>query len=247
MLSRRVLLLTLTGLAAGRTGAAPPARPLWVSGEVPPYLWRGANGPQGYAAALFQRVATEAGVDAELRFYPWARALQMLQAGLAQAALVITRTPEREDRYRWLFPVGNFRFAVVTRAADGFTSSDIAALKDRRVGSMRASVSQGMLAEAGATHVVEGKDYVELLALLRRGLVDAVIGPDSVMRRVDTAGTASELRLTLLDQHRELYAAAGAAMPDGTVQRIRVAYQHLVDSGAVAELRRRHPDAFHAD
>jgi len=247
MFSRRVLLLTLAGLAAGSTGAADAATPLWVSGEVPPYLWRGAEGPQGYAFELFQRVTEQAGIKAELRFFPWARALRMLQAGQAEAALVITRTPQREGQYRWLFPVGNFRFALVTRAADRPVSSDIAALKERRVGSMRASASQGMLAEAGVSHVVEGKDYAELLVLLRRGLVDAVIAPDSVMKNVGTAGASGDLHLTLLDQGRELYAAAGAAMPDATVRRIRVAYQHLVESGVVGQLKKRHPDAFYDD
>lgn len=244
MLPRRSLLLMLPGCLAGLPGAARAGTPLWVSGEVPPYLQQGAHGPEGYAFELFQRVLQQAGEDGELRFFPWARALRMLEAGEAQAALVITRTAEREAQFRWLFPVGNFRFAIVTRAADGAASGDIAALRTRRVGSMRGSVSRSMLAGAGVPHVVEGKDYAELLALLRRGLVDAVMGPDAVMRKLDTAGG---LRLTLLDQTRELYAAAGAAMPDAIVQRIRAAHQSLVESGVVAQLRKRHPDAFSGD
>jgi ABC-type amino acid transport substrate-binding protein len=148
MFLRRVSLSMLAGLCAAVAGTSQAATPLWVSGEVPPYLWRGVQGPQGYAYELFQRVAAEAKVDAELQFYPWARALRMLQAGQADAALVITRTPEREAHYRWLFPVGNFRFALVTRAVDGPASNDIASLKHRRVGSMRASASQGMLCRA---------------------------------------------------------------------------------------------------
>lgn len=243
MLPRRAFPLTLAGLLAGLCGTARATPPLWVSGEVPPYLWRGAKGPEGYAFEVFQRVIQQAEVAAELRFFPWARALRMLEAREAHAALVITRTPEREAQFRWLFPVGSFRFAIVTRAADGPVSSDIAALTQRRVGSMRASVSRGMLAAAGAKHVVEGKDYPELLALLQRGFVEAVIGPDTVMRTLKSEG----LRLTVLDQGHDLYAAAGAAMPDEQVQRLRAVYQHLVESGAIAQLRRRHLDAFPVD
>jgi hypothetical protein len=36
-------------------------------------------------------------------------------------------------------------------------------------------------------------------------------------------------------------------MPDATVQRIRAAYQRLVDAGAVAQLKKRYPDAFYDD
>ena len=241
MLSRRAFPPTLTSLLAGLSGSAWAGPPVWVSGEVPPYLWRGAKGPEGYAFELFQRVTRQADVGGDLHFYPWARALRMLEAREAHAALVITRTPEREALFRWLFPVGRFRFAIVTRAADGPVSGDIASLKERRVGSMRASVSRGMLAAAGAKHVVEGKDYGELVNLLQRGLVEAVIGPDAVMRSFKAT---ENLRITLLDQGHELYAAAGAAMPDEQVQKLRAAYQQLVDSGAVAVLRKRHPDIF---
>lgn len=241
MLPRRRFLPTLASLLAGLGSSAWAGSPLWVSGEVPPYLWRGAKGAEGYAFELFQRVTAQAGLTAELQFYPWARALRMLEAREAHAALVITRTPDREALFRWLFPVGRFRFAVVTRAADGPVSGDIASLKERRIGSMRASVSRSMLAAAGARHVVEGKDYGELVNLLQRGLVEAVIGPDAVMRSFKSTGG---LRITLLDQGHELYAAAGAAMPDEQVQKVRLAYQQLVDSGAVAQLRKRHPDAF---
>jgi polar amino acid transport system substrate-binding protein len=240
MLSRRTLTLTAASLLAGPVGTARAAQPLWVSGEVPPYLWRGAKGPEGYAFELFQRVTRQAGVAAELHFYPWARAFRMLQAGQAHAALVITRTPEREAQFRWLFPVGSFHFAIVTRAADGITSSDITALRPYRVASMRASVSRRMLEVAGVPHVVEGRDYADLLALLQRGVVDAVMGPDAVLRSLGSDG----LRVTLLDQRHELYAAAAAAMPDDTVQRLRAAYQQLVDSGAIAQLRKRHPGLF---
>lgn len=248
MPSRRAFLPTLTCLAAGFARSAQAGPAIWVSGEVPPYLWRGAKGPEGYAYELFQRITKQAEQGAELQFYPWARALLMLQTGQAQAALVMTRTPERENQFRWLFPVGNFRFAIATRAADGPVSGDIAALQHKRVGSMRASVSRTMLAGAGVAHVVEGKDYAELLALLQRGLVDAVVAPESVVRSLDARQGGSEpLRSTLLNQSYGLFAAAGSTMSDDAVQRLRQAYQQLVDSGFVAQLKKRHPDAFFDD
>lgn len=247
MPSRRAFLPTLACLAAGFAPAAQAGPAIWVSGEVPPYLWRGAKGPEGYAYELFLRVTRQAEQGAELQFYPWARALLMLQNGQAQAALVITRTPERENQFRWLFPVGNFRFAIATRAADGPVSGDIAALQQKRVGSMRASVSRTMLAGAGVAHVVEGKDYAELLALLQRGLVDAVVARESVVRSVDARVGGEPVRSTLLNQSHELFAAAGSTMSDDAVQRLRQAYQRLVDSGFVAQLKKRHPDVFFDD
>jgi polar amino acid transport system substrate-binding protein len=108
---------------------------------------------------------------------------------------------------------------------------------------MRASVGRNLLAAAGVNQVVEGKDFPDLFALMNRGIVDAVFGPDAIMQRF---GAGDErLRLTPLEPVQELHAAAGPAMPDDAVQRIRAAYQQLVDSGVVAQLRKRHPGIFH--
>lgn len=247
MLTRRVVPLTLASLLAGWGGTARASAAVWVSHEIPPYLWLGSRGPEGYAFQLFQRVTQEAGLPVALQFYPFARAYRMLQVGQAQAALVVTRSPDREAQFQWLFPVGRFRLAVFTRQALGPIAVDIASLKARRVGSLRASVSRSMLEAAGAPHVVEGKDYAELLALLHRGIVEAVIAPESVLRTLDTRDGVGALRVALMDEAHDLYAAAGPAVSEDVVQRIRSAYQHLVDSGVVAQLRKSHPDLSYPD
>lgn len=247
MLSRRAFPPTLASLLAGLSGSAQANSPVWVGHDIPPFLWRGAKGPEGYAFHVFQRVVKQADMGAELQIYPWARAFRMLQTGQAQAALVVTRTPEREAQYRWLFPVGRFRYAVFTRQQLGPVSGDLAALKSLRVGALRASAGHGLLAPAGVTQVVEGKDFVELLALLDRGIVDAVFGPEPVLRSVDTRAGGEGLRITAMNQAHEFYAVAGTPMNDDSIQRLRAAYQHLVDTGVVTQLRKSHPDAWFAE
>lgn len=249
MLSRRAVFLTLplTSLLAGGARTAQAAGAIWVGHDVPPYFWRDARGPTGYAFELFKRVIRQADLQAELHAYPWARAIRMLQAGQAHAAVVITRSPDREAQFRWLYPIGRFRFAVFSRPSLGPVAGDIVALKPYRVGSLRASVSRGVLESAGVPHVVEGKDYAELLALLNRGIVDVVIGPEPVLRSVDTSNGGEPLRVTQLEHGYDFYAAAGPAMSDEAVQRLRAAYQQLADTGVVAQLRRSHPEAAFTD
>lgn len=241
MLNRRTL--TLAGLLAGTGGAARAMGGVWVCHEVPPYVWQGERGVEGFAFRLYEQVARQAGLAVQLQFVPFARARRMLEAGHAEAALVFTRAPDREARFRWLFPVGRFRFAVFTLPGAGPAPSTIAQLKGLRVGSLRASVGRGWLEQAGIAGVVEGKDYAELLALLRRGIVDAVVGPEAVLRSTEARDGGVGLRVTLMDNGFDFYAAAGPAMPEATVARVRAAYQQLVDAGVVAQLRKAHPEA----
>lgn len=243
MLSRRAAYLTLASLLAGRAGLAHAESAIWVGHDIPPYLSIGAKGPDGYAFHLFQRVIRQAQLDAVLQIYPWARTWRMLQNGQAEAAFPVTRSPDRETQYRWLFPVGRFRFAAYTRYAQGPLAGELSALKALRVGALRASLGRSLLQPAGVTQVVEGKDFTELLALLDRGIVDAVIGPEPVLRTITPEAGAKRLRITTMNQGYELYAVASAAMSDDSVRRVMAAYQHLVDTGVVAQLRKTYPEA----
>ncbi len=247
MLSRRAVPLTLASLLSGLGGTARAGAAVWVGHDIPPYLSRGAKGPEGYAFQLFQRVFKQAQLEVVLHIYPWARAWRMLQVGQAEGALVVTRSPDREAQFRWLFPVGRFRFAVFTRPALGPVAGELSALKALRIGALRASVGRSLLEPAGVTQVVEGKDFVELLALLERGIVDAVLGPEPVLRAMDARPGGEGLRITPVNQGFDFYAAAGSSMSEDRVRRVVAAYQHLVDSGVVAQLRKSHPEAMFAD
>lgn len=240
---RRDFALTLASLlAAGPASSLEDEPPLWVSAEVPPFVWKGAHGPQGYAYEIHQRVCRQAGLPTALRFYPWARAMQMLQRSQAYGGLVVARSPEREASFHWLFPVGSFRFAIFTRPQDGPVTQGIEGLRNRRVGLLRASASRELLVNADPSNIVEGKDYRELLALLQRGVVDVILGPAPVVRAL-TVDSRPPLNGTLLDHGLPLYAVASPSMPADVRQRLVKAYQQLVDNGAVAQLRRRHPEA----
>jgi polar amino acid transport system substrate-binding protein len=240
MITRRALPLTLTGLLAG---AAQARAAVWVSHDVPPYVWQSQRGVDGYGFKLYEQVTRRAGLAVQLQLVPFARGLRMLEAGHAEAALVLTRSPDREARFRWLYPVGRFRLAVLTLLNAAAAPSAAAQLKGLRVGSLRASVSRSWLEQSGVSGVVEGKDYVELLAMLRRGIVDAVVGPEAVLRATEARERGEGLRVTVMDGSYDVYAAAGPAMSEAAVQRVRAAYQELAEAGVVAQLRKAHPEA----
>jgi hypothetical protein len=81
---------------------------------------------------------------------------------------------------------------------------------------LRGSASSERLAGAGITHGIEGKDSAELLALLRRGVVDTIQAPDTVLRDplARQKVPASRVHAAPLEQASHLFAAACAAMPE---------------------------------
>jgi polar amino acid transport system substrate-binding protein len=77
---RRTLLLNPLALLAGPASAEEMK---WVTAEVPPFVWQGPRGSEGYVHELFVRVHRLAGLAGELNSYAWARASCMLLGGQA--------------------------------------------------------------------------------------------------------------------------------------------------------------------
>ena len=88
--------------------------------EIPPFDWL------GFALLGMALLGLMTGIAAS-----GASGQSVLLSGIA--ALVAARTPAREERFAWLFPVGQVRFAVFTRKGGLRPSSDVTALQGRRV------------------------------------------------------------------------------------------------------------------
>ncbi len=92
------IITALVLLAGGRVRADVPVRPFVIVGEeLPPYEYLDENGkPAGINVEVIQRIFTELGISCEIRFYPWARVLLMLENGAADAVLSVSHNPKRE-------------------------------------------------------------------------------------------------------------------------------------------------------
>jgi len=75
--------------------------------------------PQGLDVELITAVLEEAGIDYQLRLYPWQRVKRMLARGEAELAFQFAGTPERHAEYRLVGPIrtGSTVFITTTRTA----------------------------------------------------------------------------------------------------------------------------------
>lgn len=209
---------------------------------MPPFVIHGPGGLDGFAFRLYEQVVRQAGLTVNLQLVPFARAVAMLESGQAEAALVFSRSPERETHYRWLYPVGRFRFAAFSLPGALPPPAEAAHLSRQRIGVLRASIAKAWLEREGVKRIVEGKDYTELRALLERGIVEAVVAPETVLRSGETRAGGEGMRVTIMNKGYEFYTVASPSMSDDTVRRLRSAYQQLLHAGVVAQLRKAHPE-----
>ncbi len=153
-----------------------------VTGELPPYCFHVpppnvAEGgrPMGLVYDVVREVAARVGNPLTVEFLPWPRAQELAMAGPDVGILAVTRTPEREDKYRWLFNVITDELVLVGQS--GTDLGDLSALKDRPVGVLRMSGAEVFLREKGFSRVAPAAEEWTNALRLRTGAIEAWLAP----------------------------------------------------------------------
>ena len=74
--------------------------------EYPPYNMSDGQGRvTGVATDIVRALLEGAGIEYEIAVYPWARAIAMARTQVNTCVFSMSRTPEREELYRWIGPL----------------------------------------------------------------------------------------------------------------------------------------------
>jgi len=163
-------------------GAAGPLRV--VTTELPPFAMEDEPAAPGALLDIVQELLRRTQVEGKVAFVPWRRALLLSTTGQRTAIFPLSRTPEREDQYRWLARLYYERFVFLSARGRAF---DVAAPERetrRRIGVLRGSAATGALRELGYANIVEAASIDEELRFLKRGIVDAVFGESAIFHHV---------------------------------------------------------------
>lgn len=185
--SRRILFAAV--LAALAAGLAPPfavaatVAPFHLSaGVLPPFASASEPGAPGALVELVQQIAAQVHADVDVKFYPWQRAVILPLNASRTVVLPLTRTPEREAKYRWLVKLYQQNFVFIARAGTELNLRSTASLKDKRVAVLRGSPHLKYLKELGFSQVFEASTSEELQRMLFRGIADAAYGSEVIHR-----------------------------------------------------------------
>ena len=221
-----------------------------VTGELPPYCFHVppptvAEGGQamGLVYEVVREVARRVGNPQTVEFLPWPRAQEQAMAGPDVGILALTRTPEREQRYSWVFNV--LTDDLVLAGLPGVELGDLAALKERPVGVLRMSGAEALLREQGFTQVAPAAEEWTNAQRLRERRIDAWLGPGLMLRWAwrETGGDPAQLVIGQVVRPSEIWFAGSpdiapeivalwqrhfqALKADGSYDRITARYTRL--------------------
>ncbi len=264
----RTLIVFLAALLAlaPHAGAQTPTRAKelrLLAAELPPYSFQippasVAETPgveQGLVYEVVTEMAKRVGHSGLIEFLPWGEAQRIAQTQANIGILALTRSPEREDRYRWVARIVTDDLILV--GGSGIDVSSLDKVKDRPVGVLGRSGAEALLKERGFTRIrPQPEEWLNARQMQQRR-IDAWLAPRLMviyaMREV--GANLETLNFGEIVRQSEIYLAASKDLPDaeaqkweraleavkadGTYQRIADDYSRLKIVPIPDELRRR--------
>jgi polar amino acid transport system substrate-binding protein len=209
-----------------------------VTGELPPYAFHvppptvaEAGEPMGLVYEVVREIAWRIGHSGTVEFWPWTHAQEMAMTQPDIGILALTRSPEREDKYRWLVNVVTDDLVLVGGA--GVDVHDLAAVKDRPIGVLRRSGAEALLHERGFSRIQSATEEWINAQRMKDRLIDAWLAPRLMVLYAyrEVGGDVSTLSIGQVVRRSEIWLAASKNVSDQEAERWRSGFEQLRADG----------------
>lgn len=179
-----VAVVVLALLPAAPSVQAAPARSFQiVCGDLPPFSMETGPDAPGALVEITRALAERQGVKASVKFFPWPRAQKLAQMQAHTLILPLTRTAERESRYRWVVKLYRQRFSFIAPSGSTFDIESVEVMRKLRLAVLRESPSMSVARARRFEHIVDADSPAEMVRMLKLGMVDAIFGSEAIHTR----------------------------------------------------------------
>lgn len=242
VISRLSITLFLSLLVTAFLRAEPLDDLLLITEEYPPINFEQNGRIQGISVDLLVEMLELTGSELtrdDIQLWPWARGYLTVQRQPGTMLFSMSRTPEREDLFRWVGPIMSLHMSLIGRASDNLQIDSIKDLNASNllVGVVNNDVAHQLLLEQGADP-----------ARLHTGVVGTSLAQMLATDRIDLWGFGEQVALwTLREQgesprdykeilvlsETETYYALHKETPDEVVDALQEALETLKENGTV--------------
>tara|TARA_B100000519_G_scaffold28180_1_gene19826 strand:- start:7825 stop:8541 length:717 start_codon:yes stop_codon:yes gene_type:complete len=201
----------------------------------PPYQYQAGDQVSGIATDRVRNIISHAGLTAEFKIYPWARAMLNVERSSRALIYSIAKTPQRENRFHWIAPVARFNLSILTLARrDDIQLDNQLDLNGLSAAAQRGDIAESWLVSKG---LAEGRDLLVCADILcswqqlKLGTVDIIIeDPNLIESTAELAGLqAGDIKVVQPVPALSVvaYLAANGDMEPEIVERLQVAAREL--------------------
>lgn len=186
--------------------------------------------------------------DYKINVYPWARSQDLALREPNVLIYQIARTPEREDRFRWVGEIKRIQYFLYS--LPGRTDLGFAHIEDARasnIGVVRDDVRQQYFMRRGFTRLTVSAQPMENLRKLLYRQVDMIALTEPEAQSLCNEARPECTGLTRVGELTELrsglYMAYSLATPEEVVGRTRTAFETVRADGSLARIMGSAPPA----
>jgi len=201
----------------------------------PPYQYQAGDQVSGIATDRVRNIISHAGLTAEFKIYPWARAMLNVERSSRALIYSIAKTPQRENRFHWIAPVARFDLSILSLARrDDIQLDNKLDLEGLSAAAQRGDIAQTWLTSKGLT---VGQDLLLCADILcswqqlKLGTVDIIIeDPNLIESTAELTGLqARDIKVVQPVPALSVVAflAANGDMEPEIVERLQVAAREL--------------------
>lgn len=241
-------LLSIAFIALLGSAVAPPAAVaqtvddlVLMTENYPPFNFEKDGKLQGIAIDLMVLMLNKVGsrqTREDIRLLPWARGYRLTLNQKNTSLFATTRTPEREELFKWVGPITTTTIGLTARKDKGIKVSSVADLENYHVGVVHSDIGEQLLVNAGIDlkklDRVGGTDATSTsITKLNKGRIDIWSYETNVARwEIKAAGlNADEYEVVYVLKEAELYFAFHQDTPDGPLQQLQRALDALKAEG----------------
>lgn len=237
------LFCLLAGTAHGQS-LTPPEPFELVTSDLAPYAIANQPTSPGALVELVETMMQRMGRAQRVRFFPWARAVAMAQTGERIAILPLTRTPEREGKFRWLVKLYPVRFVFITRDDAKKPAQTLEQARQLSVGVLRGAPNLTQLLNRGFDKrlIAEETTIDSIFKSLDHGLIEAYYGPEAVgLTALRTTGRdVSRYRVGLLLEQNEIWLGGSSQFNDHDIKILQQTLDALKKDGTYSKLLKKY-------
>ena len=225
----------------------PPGEFQLVTEEYPPVTFMQAGKPSGFVTDIVREIARRQGIPDNIRLTAWKNAYGMALLHPKVVLFSAERTPERENLFRWVGPVGTNSAILYARKGAGIRITSLAEAKQAGpIATTTNWFTEQHLKREGFTNLVSSPDPRANVRQLMNGEARLSIFTDLTIPQIarEAGYTVDALEPVFTVSQTDFYIAISKDTPDDVVTAWQATLDEMKRDGSFEAIYRRYlPDA----
>jgi polar amino acid transport system substrate-binding protein len=246
MPAQRILIALFSALSLvlfSRLTEAAPDKLTILTEELPPFNFLAQDGIRGISTDILRLMTSHAGLTdqvEDIQLQPWARAYNTVLCKPNSMLFSVTRTPERENLFKWVGPIIPNRSSFIARKDRHIRLGTLEDAQKHTLGAIRDYAPTQMLLAGGypPDKIETTSDAMSNLIKLERGRIDLFVYNEVTFQwMVAKHGLNSdnfETVFVLLEG--QLYFALNKDTPDSIISKLQRSLDALKKTGEVQRI-----------